>query len=160
MKLLSSIGPSAESVRQDLAQRGVLRLLRIGPDTAAPLLIDQAEDWIRTPCSEADVQAGIRSLVAQRTASNRHPPLVDENDILRVGSRLSVLTPVEAALMRALLATPGQVASRKTLFKAAWPDETGSRNALDLRVMRLRRKIEPLGVMLRTVRNRGYLVEI
>ena len=98
--------------------------------------------------------------MAQRTASNRHPPLVDENDILRVGSRLSVLTPVEAALMRALLATPGQVASRKTLFKAAWPDETGSRNALDLRVMRLRRKIEPLGVMLRTVRNRGYLVEI
>lgn len=151
--------PEREKVRQDLARQGTLRLLRIGPETAAPLLLDQSEDWIRSPCSDADIQARIRTLLAHRTLSHRQLPHVDENDILRVGSRICVLAPAEASLIRALLAVPGQVVTRETLLEVGWPNGTGTRNALDLRVMRLRRRVEPLGVMLRTVRNRGYLIE-
>jgi DNA-binding response OmpR family regulator len=35
-----------------------------------------------------------------------------------------------------------------------------SRNALDVRILRLRRRVADLGLAVRTVRHRGYLLEI
>jgi DNA-binding response OmpR family regulator len=61
--------------------------------------------------------------------------------------------------MRALLGDAGEVVTRDELAAVGWPDETPTRNAVDLRVMRLRRRVEPLGVMIRTVRGRGYVVD-
>ena len=69
------------------------------------------------------------------------------------------LPPVEARLTAALLDRFGAVVSRDALGRAGWPDGAPGRNALDVHVLRLRRRLAPLGLAIRTVRARGYLLE-
>ncbi|HEX2272971.1 MAG TPA: helix-turn-helix domain-containing protein, partial [Acidimicrobiales bacterium] len=46
-----------------------------------------------------------------------------------------------------------------TLIRAVWPGQAPGRNALDVHILRLRRRLRPLGLAIRTVRSRGYLLE-
>ena len=69
------------------------------------------------------------------------------------------LPPVEARLTRLLLDRFGAVVSREALAKAGWPDGAPGRNALDVHVLRLRRRLAEVGLAIRTVRSRGYLLE-
>ena len=69
------------------------------------------------------------------------------------------LPPVEARLMGALLDRFGAVVSREQLAKAGWPRGAPGRNALDVHMLRLRRRISPIGLAIKTVRSRGYLLE-
>jgi DNA-binding winged helix-turn-helix (wHTH) protein len=40
-----------------------------------------------------------------------------------------------------------------------WPGSAPGRNVLDVHVLRLRRRLAPLGLAIRTVRSRGYMLE-
>ena len=151
--------PSGEAHRQHLADWGRLRLLRLEPGVPAPHVTDPNEDWIRVPCSDEDIAARSRMLRARRAGRQPRSPRVDEYGVLRADGLRRPLAPVEARLMRALLEEAGEVVTRGELAAAGWPGETPTRNAVDLRVMRLRRRVEPLGVMIRTVRGRGYVVD-
>jgi two-component system, OmpR family, response regulator len=51
------------------------------------------------------------------------------------------------------------VVTRDILADRAWPRGVPTRNALDVHVLRLRRRIAPLGLEIRTVRSRGYLMQ-
>jgi DNA-binding response OmpR family regulator len=53
----------------------------------------------------------------------------------------------------------GSVVSRSALTRAGWPSGEPSRNQLDVHVLRLRRRVEPLGLSLRTLRARGYSLD-
>jgi DNA-binding winged helix-turn-helix (wHTH) protein len=53
----------------------------------------------------------------------------------------------------------GAVVSRDALSRAGWPQGAPGRNALDVHVLRLRRRLAPIGLVIRTVRSRGYLLE-
>jgi DNA-binding response OmpR family regulator len=53
----------------------------------------------------------------------------------------------------------GAVVTREALSRAGWPAGAPGRNALDVHVLRLRRRVAPLGLVIRTVRSRGYLLE-
>jgi DNA-binding response OmpR family regulator len=79
--------------------------------------------------------------------------------VLRFSGAWVPLPPVEARLTDALLERFGAVVSRDSLARAGWPDGAPGRNALDVHVLRLRRRIHPLGLAIRTVRARGYLLE-
>ena len=48
---------------------------------------------------------------------------------------------------------------REVLSKHAWPEGAPTRNALDVHILRLRRRIAELGLEIRTVRSRGYLLQ-
>jgi DNA-binding response OmpR family regulator len=61
--------------------------------------------------------------------------------------------------MTALLDRQGAVVSREALARSGWPDGAPGRNALDVHVLRLRRRIDGIGLAIRTVRSRGYLLE-
>jgi hypothetical protein len=61
--------------------------------------------------------------------------------------------------MSALLDRFGAVVSRDNLSRTGWPMGAPGRNALDVHMLRLRRRIAPLGLAIRTVRSRGYLLE-
>lgn len=61
--------------------------------------------------------------------------------------------------MGVLVANGSNVTSRQDLSAVGWPDGHATRNALDIAMMRLRRTVEPYGVMIRTVRSRGYVVD-
>jgi DNA-binding response OmpR family regulator len=61
--------------------------------------------------------------------------------------------------MAALLDRYGAVVSRDALARAGWPAGAPGRNALDVHMLRLRRRVEAVGLAIRTVRSRGYLLE-
>jgi DNA-binding response OmpR family regulator len=86
-------------------------------------------------------------------------PSLDEDGVLRVSDRWVSLPPVEARLAAALLHRYGAVVSREALARAGWPAGSPGRNALDVHVLRLRRRLAPLALAIRTVRSRGYLLE-
>jgi DNA-binding response OmpR family regulator len=61
--------------------------------------------------------------------------------------------------MASLLDRFGAVVSREQLAKTGWPRGAPGRNALDVHMLRLRRRIAPVGLAIKTVRSRGYLLE-
>ena len=89
----------------------------------------------------------------------KHRPTKVVDGVLRYRERWVSLPPVEARIAEALAHRFGGVVRRETLTAAGWPDDPPSRNALDVHVLRLRRRIEPLELVIRTVRSRGYLLE-
>jgi DNA-binding response OmpR family regulator len=128
-------------------------------DTVAPVAADCLEDWIRVPADEVDVRSRIDGLTHRHTAHRNDLPNLDRDGVLRFGGAWVPLPPVEARLMGALVGRFGAVVSRDQLARAGWPEGAPGRNALDVHVLRLRRRISPLGLAIKTVRSRGYLLE-
>jgi DNA-binding response OmpR family regulator len=148
-----------EAARRDaLAAAGTPRLLLV-EQVEPPLPADCLEDWIRVPASEADVGARTAALAMRCGFHSRLVPELDAHGVLRLGSEWVSLPPVEARLTGALLERLGGVVSRESLARAGWPAGAPGRNALDVHVLRLRRRLSPLGLVIRTVRSRGYLLE-
>jgi hypothetical protein len=151
--------PAEQDRRVDLEQAGRLRLLLVEDGVPAPIAADELEDWIRVPAGDADVRARIDGLRRRLEARTSPVPDLDDDGVLRAGARWVSLPPVESRLMGALLHRYGAVVSRDTLGRAGWPDGAPGRNALDVHMLRLRRRVGPLDLAIRTVRSRGYLLE-
>ncbi len=134
------------------------RLLLVAPGAAPPETWDGRTDWIRMPADEVDVWTRVAML--QRRAEPRPDPVIDEFDVLWRGSAWLGLSAIDARLMRLLLETPGRVVSRRRLANAGWPDGLPSERMVDAYVKRLRPRIEPLGLAIRTIRSRGYFLEL
>ena len=69
------------------------------------------------------------------------------------------LSPVESRLVRALISRLGAVVSRTDLMDVVWPEERPPRNALDVHISRLRRRLADVQLSITTVRGRGYLLD-
>jgi DNA-binding response OmpR family regulator len=134
------------------------RLLLLNGEAAPPELADCLEDWIRLPADDRDVRARV-SILSSRAETDQQAPWVDDDGLLRHRQRWVALSPVEAALAVTLVARFGAVVGRDTLARRAWPNGVPTRNALDVHVLRLRRRIASLGLEIRTVRSRGYLMQ-
>jgi two-component system OmpR family response regulator len=122
-----------------------------------------AEDYLTKPFSvnefEARVRALLRRIVAPSTRWSVAGLSVDvAAKRVRVHDKPVELTPREWALLELFLTRPGRVLSKEqiggSLFRL---DEQPSPNAIEVYVSRLRAKIEPAGVHIRTVRGFGYL---
>ncbi len=140
-----------------MAEEGRPRLLLVEDGAQPPVGDDPLEDWVRVPASEVDVQTRMATLAARARALAA--PQLDVDGVLRFGAQWVSLPPVEARLTRALLERFGAVVSRESLSRAGWPDGAPGRNALDVHVLRLRRRLAPVRLVIRTVRSRGYLLE-
>jgi len=153
--------PTEDDERRALAARGVPRLLLVEGATPPPVCVDPLEDWVRLPVADADVEARVTALARRsvlRPGADR--PVIDADGVLRLGPGWAALPPVEARLMTALVERFGAVVHRDDLAAAGWPDGLPGRNALDVHVLRLRRRIAPVGLVIRTIRARGYLLEV
>ncbi|CAN5481497.1 hypothetical protein BH20ACT2_BH20ACT2_23380 [soil metagenome] len=150
--------PDEQRRRAQFRDVGALVLLVVGEGTAPPADLAGTEDWIRLPAGDADVAARIDGL-RRRGGGVLAPPDLDDDGLLRVDGRWVSLPPVEARLNRALLGRFGAVVSRDTLAGAGWPAGAPGRNALDVHVLRLRRRVAGVDLAIRTVRSRGYLLE-
>lgn len=151
----------AEGARRDaLRQAGHPRVLLLEDGAAPPVPSpDDLEDWIRLPADEVDLRARVEGLQRRSDALVDPAPDLDGDGVLRVGDRWVSLPPVEARLTAALLDRFGAVVSRDALANAGWPAGAPGRNALDVHMLRLRRRLSPLALAIRTVRSRGYLLE-
>lgn len=153
--------PDEAKMREHLRQSAQPRVLLLVGGSAPPTPVDDLEDWIRVPVADADLRARVEWLSRRvaPTSCEPEPPRLDDDGLLRTDAGWVPLAPVERRLTAALLDRFGAVVSRDALARAGWPDGAPGRNALDVQVLRLRRRAAPIGLVIRTVRSRGYLLE-
>ena len=159
--------PEEEDRRAGISEAGAPRLLLVPEGEEPPRVTDCLEDWVRVPAAEDEVRARVDALTVRSQAHTSHGdnghapagPVLDDFGVLRVNGAWVALPPLEARLAEALLERLGAVTSRELLVRAGWPTGAPGRNALDVHVLRLRRRLQPVGLAIRTVRSRGYLME-
>ena len=143
-----------------LQSQGVPRLLLVDDNAIPPEVTDCLEDWVRVPSFERDILARSAALTARAA---RHTggaqPRLDASGILRFREDWVSLGPVDAALCSLLIDRYGELVDREALTVAAWPGASSARNNLDVQIMRLRRRLAPVGLRIRTVRSHGYVLE-
>jgi two-component system, OmpR family, phosphate regulon response regulator OmpR len=130
-----------------------------------------ADDYLGKPFEPRELVLRIRALLRRAPSPPAEPPTgplrIGEAEFdpdrgeLRDTAGPIRLTGGEAALLTALARKPNEVLSREDIAEALGMDESGER-AIDVQVVRLRRKIEvdprePR--FLHTVRGRGYILK-
>jgi two-component system OmpR family response regulator len=141
-----------------LARTGHLRLLLVAPEVTPPTEWDSCTDWIRLPAPDDDIRQRVLGL--QLRARRLPPPHLDEYGVLRREPLWVCLSPVEARLLAMLLEKPGSVCSRQSLAVSGWSDASQDTNSITAAIKRVRDRVAPLGLAIRTVRQRGYFLEI
>jgi len=122
-----------------------------------------AEDYLTKPFSLIEFEARVRALLRRIAPPSAGWTVAGLNvDVaakrVRVHDRPVELTPREWALLELFLTRPGRVLSKEQIGGSLFGlDEQLSPNAIEVHVSRLRAKIEPAGVHIRTVRGFGYL---
>ena len=150
--------PAQQELREECRSRGVPRILVVEAGLGAPVCDDIYEDWVRAPIPSHDLKARTEALV-HRYHRYRAPRL-DEDGVLWFASQSVTLSPMQAELLSMLVARFGEVVPRETLrFRLGNEEGSLTRNALDLHMMRIRQRISPLGLTIRTVWGRGYVLD-
>ena len=158
----------------------VLRRLRAAGDrtpvlvlTARDALDDRvrgldlgADDYLAKPFAMPELTARVRALVRRSQAQTGpkivHGPLTLDTLARRAqlnGEPLD-LAAREWAVLEVLLSRVEKIVSKESIIQAVanWGEEL-TPNAIEVYVSRLRAKLEPAGVRIRTVRGFGYMLE-
>jgi two-component system, OmpR family, response regulator len=125
-----------------------------------------ADDYLTKPFNLAELEARVRALIRRAHASTASELLHGPLRLDMAGRRLFCgdqpleLSARELAVIELLLLKAGRVVTKQQITEHLYGwDETSSSNAVEVFVYRLRRKLEPLGLDIRTIRGMGYLVE-
>lgn len=137
-----------------------------------------ADDYIAKPCELRELMARIRSVLRRSgpKAAAQAPAKTSSDHLVRFGTKWldleaqalrddegneHPLTASEFGLLKVFAANPKRVLSRERLLELANArDAEAFDRAVDLRIMRIRRKIEPdpaHPAVIRTIRGGGYL---
>jgi two-component system, OmpR family, response regulator len=140
-----------------------------------------ADDYIAKPCELRELMARVRSVLRRSTPAKSPeaaavPAKADKEQLVRFGTKWldlqaqalrddegneHPLTASEFGLLKVFAANPKRVLSRERLLELANArDSEAFDRAVDLRIMRIRRKIEPdptRPMVIRTIRGGGYL---
>jgi len=138
-----------------------------------------ADDYVAKPCELRELMARIRSVLRRSApvkAVETTPAKSDKDQLVRFGTKWldleaqalrddegneHPLTASEFGLLKVFAANPKRVLSRERLLELANArDAEAFDRAVDLRIMRIRRKIEPdpaKPAVIRTIRGGGYL---
>ncbi|MFN8848370.1 MAG: response regulator [Inhella sp.] len=125
-----------------------------------------ADDYMAKPFALQELEARVRALVRRGLGATgnvvRHGPLSFDpsSRVAYLNDQVVDLSAREVSLLEALLQRAGRLVSKEHLVQAlcSWGDEV-SNNAIEVYVHRLRKKIEPGGVRIATVRGLGYCLE-
>jgi DNA-binding response OmpR family regulator len=115
-------------------------------------------EWVHRPANAEEMHR-LAERLEVHDAVDPPTPRVDRNGILRFRGRLVPLSPVEERIARVLIDAPGSVVSRSRLVSDRSEMNALGLSSLRTRMTRLRRRIEPLGLTVRSVRGHGYIVE-
>ncbi len=125
------------------------------------------DDYLTKPFEPPELIARIRAIVRRRTGTMtqvlRRGDVTfntDSRDLFYKDQRISV-TPREATLLELLMGTAGQAVPKSRIVSAmsSW-DTNFTANAVEIYILKLRRKLANTGVSIITVRGTGYALEI
>ena len=125
-----------------------------------------ADDYMAKPFAMPELAARVRALV-RRSQAQTGPKIVHGPLVLDTIARRAQLNGVpldlaarEWAVLEVLLARVEKIVSKESIIQAvaSWGEEL-TPNAIEVYVSRLRAKLEPAGVRIRTVRGFGYMLE-
>jgi DNA-binding response OmpR family regulator len=131
----------------------VPRLLVVEGDDEPPADWDPLEDWVRLPANSRDVAVRVAAL-RRRAVSSDCRPSVDGFDRLIYDGRWVSLSPNDYKLIQPLVEHFNDVVPYENVA-ALLTDGKAAGSAGRVRLTRLRRRIEPLGLEIRTVRPHG-----
>lgn len=125
-----------------------------------------ADDYLVKPFVLKEFEARVRALMRRATSAGSVrlgcAELVLDTSAHRawIGEAELALTAREWSVLEYLLLHQGQVLSKEKILQSVcnW-DENISPNAIEVYMSRLRTKLEPAGVSIRTIRGFGYLLE-
>lgn len=160
-------------IRKD-APTPVLMLTARGEETDRVVGLELgADDYLTKPFSMRELIARVRALlrrfeliqqvlttdVAQTTSRLTYQTLMldSQNHRATLDNAPLELTPTEFSLLQLLLRSPGRAFSRTYLLDTLWSETyIGGDRSVDNTVMRLRKKLGPLGDAIETVWGVGY----
>ena len=125
------------------------------------------DDYLTKPFEPPELIARIRAIVRRRTGTMtqvlRRGDVTfntDSRELFYKDQRISV-TPREATLLELLMGTAGQAVPKSRIVSAmsSW-DTNFTANAVEIYILKLRRKLANTGVSNITVRGTGYALEI
>ena len=133
-----------------------------------------ADDYLPKPFDLDELEPRIRALARRAGAGTERGAASDaaatsdfgglrcdaDSGALYFRGEAMDLAPREAALLRALLARPGQAVAKERLFDAVFPGQAQVQSeAIEVVAYRLRKRLNPTGVQLVTLRGLGYLLK-
>lgn len=151
--------PDDDERRRRLAVDGVPRLLFLTEDAAPPQCRDPLEDWVRLPV-EVDELRARRAALARRATCVGRGPVIDGEGLLWWGDAWVSIPSAQRPVARLLVARVRELVRHDTLL-IAYEQSGGSPNPVAVKAMlgRLVKRFAQVGLALRAVRGRGYLLD-
>lgn len=125
-----------------------------------------ADDYMAKPFSLSELQARVRALTRRQGGFDQSKltlGVLSFDQVSRsahVNDRLVDLSAREVGVLEVLFTRAGRLVSKEQILDhlCEWGEEV-SHNAIEVYVHRLRKKLEPSGVVISTIRGLGYCLE-